>query len=146
MNTLRVLVVDNEPKNREILIDFFRYFGDEVKFDLDEAKTGLEATKKATDSHYDLVIMDINMETPYAGLEAARTIKERDAGTIIWALTGQNIREYRGAKGSKEIGAQAGCDRYIQKPFSQVDLLRSVSETLNVPIPERVRQILEDYM
>jgi CheY-like chemotaxis protein len=141
----RVLIVDDKVENREVLVDFFRFFGRRSSIELEQAASGKEAVEKAVANKPDLVLMDINMETPYAGLDATSAIKAEYANSSIqvWAVTSQAMKGYSGEDSDEEKCLKAGCDKFVSKPYDQKELLFAISELLDVVIPDNVRQIFE---
>ncbi|MDA8157378.1 MAG: response regulator [Actinomycetota bacterium] len=92
---------------------------------LDIAENGLEAIEKFTASHYDLVLMDVQMPG-MDGYTATRRIREmeRQKGLVhtpIIALTAHAI------KGDDLKSFQAGCDGHITKPVKKETLLEALA-------------------
>ncbi len=140
----KVLIVDDNNENRDVLKFFFRHFDVDSGIELLEAVSGDEAVRMVEREKPDLVLMDIKMETDYAGLDATRRIRANPeiSKSVIWALTSQAMDAYDSEKSDRDKCLEAGCDAYITKPFDQVKLLKDISALLNVPIPERVRKRL----
>lgn len=139
----KILIVDDKKENRDVLKDFFRFFGRRSPIELFEADSGKDAVREALSIKPDLVLMDLNMETPYAGLEATKEIKNNlpDENILIWAVTSQAMRGYENEDSDEEKCLKSGVDKYISKPFDQKELLFEVSKVLNLPIPDRVKKI-----
>jgi CheY-like chemotaxis protein len=138
-----VLIVDDKEKNRDVLVDFFRFFGRKSGIEIMQASSGEEAVNIATNSQFDLILMDINMETPYAGLDATRSIKTKFPDSKIFAITAQSMKAYDEEQSDEQKCLDAGCDMFISKPFSQKDLLIKVAESLSLTIPDRVWAMFE---
>lgn len=89
---------------------------------VENGRLALEALEQ---SHFDLVLMDVQMPE-MTGLEATAAIreKERRAGghICIIAMTAAAM------KGDREIGLAAGMDDYITKPISRIQLLATIEE------------------
>jgi DNA-binding NarL/FixJ family response regulator len=75
---ISILIVDDHSVVREGIIKIISSLS-EVKF-YDEARNGIEALKKLTEQHFDVVILDIAMDG-MDGMETARQIK-KDFTTI----------------------------------------------------------------
>jgi len=120
--TKRILVVDDNEDNRQILIDLFSGAGYEVI----EAHTGLDAVMIATREVPDLVLMDIQLPG-IDGYEATRRIKAQAAlaRTPVIAVTSYALA------GDDRKAADAGCDHYVSKPFSPRALLAKVRTILD---------------
>ena len=119
--TKRILVVDDNEDNRQILIDLLSAAG----YQIVEATNGLDAVALATSERPDLVLMDIQLPG-IDGHEATRRIKAEPAlartpviAVTSYALAGDDVK-----------AAQAGCDDYVTKPFSPRALLAKVRERL----------------
>ena len=116
----RILVVDDTPENREILVDLLGNEG----YILDTAEDGAEAVDKALASPPDLILMDVSMPR-LTGFEACRRLKadERTHLVPIVLVTGLVAREDR------IQGIAAGCDDFLTKP---VDMEQLVARTRNL--------------
>ena len=114
MERPRVLIVEDEPDNQEIVRAVVE---DMVGCRAVLASDGLEALERASEEHPNLVLLDL-MLPRLDGYEVARRLKgdalTRDVPIIaITAL----------ARPKDRIRAtEAGCDDYVDKPFD-LDLL-----------------------
>ncbi|HQJ06106.1 MAG TPA: response regulator [Spirochaetota bacterium] len=141
----KILIVDDKKENREVLLNFFRFFGRKAPIEIDEAASGKEAVEKASTSKPDLILMDVNMETTYAGLDATKEIKTKYGKDIkIWAVTSQAMKGYEYEDSDEAKCLAAGCDKYISKPFDQKKMLFEISDQLDIPIPDRVRETFNE--
>ena len=118
----RVLVVDDNEDNRQILIDLLTGGGYEVL----EAQTGPDAVAIAAREVPDLVLMDIQLPG-FDGHEATRRIKAQPALARIPVIA---VTSYALA-GDDRKAAEAGCDDYVTKPFSPRALLAKVRAILD---------------
>ena len=120
--TKRVLIVDDNADNRQILIDLLTANGYEVL----EAVTGIDAVTVAERETPDLVLMD-NQLPGIDGHEATRRIKAMPAlaRTPVIAVTSYALA------GDDRKAADAGCDAYVTKPFSPRALLAQVKSYLD---------------
>ncbi|MGE5471339.1 MAG: response regulator [Bacteroidota bacterium] len=103
----RILLVEDEPVNREIMLEYLEDCGQAV----DIAEDGLAAVERVMDNRYDLILMDMQM--PHLdGLEAARRIRllPHGATVAIVALTANAFVE------DKERCFDAGMDDFVAKP------------------------------
>ena len=86
-------------------------------------ENGLEACGAVELESFDLVLMDVQMPE-MDGLEAARTIRERERVTgrhlPIVALTASAM------KGDRELCLAAGMDAYVSKPLKPGELFRTI--------------------
>ena len=115
--TKRILVVEDQEDLRAILRDFLTASGYEVI----EAVDGGEGVAKATSERPDLVLMDIQMPV-LDGYEATRQIK---ALPVLAAIPIIAVSSFA-MKGDEEKARASGCDDYVTKPYSPVQLLRLI--------------------
>jgi hypothetical protein len=109
----RILLVEDELVNREIVLQFLRL----VDMQVDVAGDGLEAVQAVSAQPYDLILMDMLM--PHMdGLTATRQIRglANGQGVAIIALTANVFADDR------ERCVDAGMDDFIAKPVN-MDLL-----------------------
>lgn len=121
MTTEKILIVEDNPINRELLRDLLRARGYKVW----EAATGPEALRLVKASPPDLVVMDLQLPG-IDGLAVTRAIKA-EATTRhvpVVALTAH-------ARKSDEAKAyEAGCSAYIAKPMDTRAFVRLVATLL----------------
>jgi two-component system KDP operon response regulator KdpE len=123
MNSATVLIVDDEPQIRRVLLTILTSQG----YSVIEAKTGDEALEKIRTERPDLILLDVNMPGR-SGIETCREI--RDAGDIpVIMLTVRN------AERDKVQALDAGANDYVVKPFGADELLARVRATLRRSAP-----------
>ena len=111
----KVLVVDDEPAARELLVEFLSTKGYEVL----TATNGAEALRRVQEDRPHLVLLDIRMPK-MSGLEVLQRIREIDAEMGIIMVTAVN---------EEDVGRQAlelGAFDYIVKPLDLKYLERSL--------------------
>ena len=114
----KILVVDDEPKIREVIREYAEFSGYEVT----EAEDGMSAVGLCKLNDYDLIIMDIMMPK-LDGFSACKEIKKiKDIPTIMLSARGE---EY-----DKLFGFEIGVDDYVVKPFSPKELMARVKAVL----------------
>ncbi|MEO5765268.1 MAG: response regulator [Casimicrobiaceae bacterium] len=119
--TKRILIVDDNEDNRQILIDLLTGAG----FEVIEARTGFDAVETAGRERPHLVLMDIQLPG-MDGLEATRRIKAQPELAAIPVIA---VTSYALA-GDDRKAAAAGCDDYVTKPYSPRALLAKVRSIL----------------
>jgi signal transduction histidine kinase/ligand-binding sensor domain-containing protein/CheY-like chemotaxis protein len=118
----RVLVVEDQPLNREVAIGMLAALG----LAADTANDGREALQELARTHYDAVLMDCEMPV-MDGLAATRELR-RTAGSgphlPVIALTADATSEARAAC------VNAGMDDYLTKPFTREALHATLARWL----------------
>jgi len=119
----RILVAEDKPTNRLLLVKLLSSLGFEVR----EAEDGQEAVAMCESWEPHLIWMDMQMPV-MNGDEAAKQIKASLKGqaTVIIALTASVFEEQRQAILSD------GCDDFVRKPFREENLLAKIREYLGV--------------
>ncbi len=119
----RVLIVDDDPTNRLILVRLLKGVG----FDIQEAKNGQDAIALWQNWHPQIIWMDMQMPV-MSGFEATKQIKSDPTGqsTVIIAITASVFEEQR-----QKI-LESGCDDFVRKPFQREELLAKMADHLGV--------------
>lgn len=115
----KILVVDDQPNMRKTLGIMLRAAGYEV----DEASNSAEACDKVNADSFDIVLTDLKLG-PASGIEVLRHTKEATPLTEVIVMT---------AYGTVESAVEAmrlGAYDYIQKPFSEEELLVKVQKSV----------------
>ena len=102
----KVLIVEDEPKLREVLCDYFSSKGELPG----EAGDGLRALELLEAGQFDAVLLDIMMPG-LDGLSVCRAVR-RDSEVPIIFLTALSDEE------DKLLGYELGADDYVTKPFT----------------------------
>lgn len=114
----RILVVDDEERIRRLLKMYLEREG----YLIEEAEDGEEALRKALETDYDLILLDL-MLPGIDGLDVCRQIRQ-DKATPIIMLTA------RGEESNRVEGFEAGADDYVVKPFSPREVIHRVKAVL----------------
>lgn len=116
----RVLVVDDEPKNRELICDTLEAQG----FQTEEASDGVQALSCISQSAPDVVLLDVAMPG-MDGLAVCRQLRaqESTADLPVIMVTAHADRQDR------LDGIEAGANDYLTKPVDLQDLVLRVRNT-----------------
>lgn len=123
MSANTVLLVEDNPDNRDIYGTFLRHYG----FTVVEAADGLEAVRLAREWMPGVVLMDVGLPL-LDGLEATRRLKADPATAEIpvVALTAHAMQSDR------QAAFDAGCDAYLAKPAEPSRVLEMVRSLMPV--------------
>jgi two-component system, cell cycle response regulator DivK len=113
----RILVVEDQEDLRAILRDLLSTSG----YTVIEAVDGAEAVAKAASERPDLVLMDIQLPV-LDGHDATRQIKAQPGFAAIPIIAVSSFA----MKGDEERARASGCDDYVTKPYSPIQLLRII--------------------
>ena len=119
MGQIRVLVVEDEAINREIMAEALT----EAGFRVDEADSADEALRMLGQDGYQLLVTDIHMPGPMDGIGLAREAHSTDPSMPIVFVTGRPDVLSR-LKGSGIPGGS------LAKPFGLEELVRVVSRLI----------------
>lgn len=125
MDTGRILVVDDEPQIRRVLLTVLVNAGYEVV----EAKDGEEAVENLMRECPDLVLLDANLPD-MSGLEVCVRIRLSFKGPIIMLTV-------RSSEQDKVSAFNAGANDYLVKPFATGELLARIRNALRVFASDR---------
>lgn len=116
-----VLIVDDDELIRAVVRTTLEDEGVEIL----EAENGAEALRVAREQSPDLVLLDIMMPG-IDGYEVCRALRRepRTRNTVVVMLTAKDSSE------SRDRGIAAGADAYMTKPFSPLELIRTIRESL----------------
>ncbi len=121
-----VLLAEDNAINQKLAVRLLEKRG----YAVEVAGNGREAVDMWASGRFDIVLMDVMMPE-MSGLEAARTIRSREAaGTSrvpIVALTANAM------KGDREACLEAGMDVYVSKPIEADTLLGHMAALARVP-------------
>jgi two-component system cell cycle response regulator DivK len=120
---IRVLYIEDEPLNIRLVQKMLNFSGCHVSI----AETGAEGIAKAIVELPNVILLDINLPD-IDGFEVARSIRATAASAHIpiIALTAQTLY------GDREHSLTMGCDDYLPKPTSRIELLNKIHEHTRV--------------
>src|SRR5713101_2364659 len=113
-----VLVVDDEPIVREVVVRYLEQAG----FDTREAEDGVAAREPLEQKMPSAIVLDLMMPR-MGGLELCRWIRARSDVPVIMLTA-------LGEEADRIVGLELGADDYITKPFSPRELTARVKTVL----------------
>ena len=121
MQTPTVLVVEDEPAQREVLA----YNLEAEGYSVAQAKNGEEALLLVSEAAPDLIVLDWMLPN-VSGIEVCRRLKSRSETRAIPIL----MLSARSEEVDLVRGLETGADDYMVKPYSVVELLARVRTQL----------------
>ncbi len=111
----KALVVEDNPLNMELVVEMLTACG----FAVETAANGEEAVKKAENTVYDLIVMDIELPG-IDGVAATKIIKSNPAykNTPAIAVTAYSM------KGDRERFLTVGFNEYVPKPVDVAGFMK----------------------
>lgn len=116
---MKLLVVDDEEKIRNVIREYAEFEGYEVK----EANDGMDAINKCSKEDFDIIVMDIMMPK-LDGFSAIKEIKKNKNIPVL-------MLSARGEEYDKLFGFEIGIDDYVVKPFSPKEVMARISAIIN---------------
>lgn len=122
---LRILAAEDHPTNQKVL----RLILDPLGVDLTMCDDGMAALKAYQSSHFDVVLMDMQMPI-MDGLSATQAIREHEKAhnlpaTPIVMVTANAMRQHR------DQALAAGANSHLAKPFTPVSLMNAIEQALS---------------
>jgi DNA-binding NtrC family response regulator len=131
----RILIVEDEFAVAMELEDHLGALGYTV---VDHVMTGAEAVERAADTEPDLVLMDVHLDGPMDGVEAARTIRASQSVPVVFVTAYSDDETLQRAADTTPYG-------YIVKPFEERELYAAVEVALHThALQRRVERANED--
>lgn len=126
----KVIIIDDDIKLQELLKEYLR----DYNYDIVSLLKGEDAVKVITESHPDIIILDI-MLPGKDGMEILKDIR-KVSGVPVIMLTA------KGEVTDKIVGLELGADDYLSKPFNPRELLARMKAILRRgdASPERLQQ------
>lgn len=115
METVKILIIEDEPK----VVAFLKKGLEEQGFEVSFAYDGQLGERLATKEDFDIIILDVIIPQ-VNGIELCRRIREKNVQVPILMLTALGTTE------DKVSGFDAGADDYLVKPFEFRELLARI--------------------
>ena len=119
----RILVIDDEPDVRRLLVRFLRM----LEYEVAEAENGKQAMLMLAEATPDLVLSDINMPE-MDGIEVINELRRSGREVPVLAVSGGGIYSKETLLANAKI---LGAVATIEKPFDLDELRRVVEAALN---------------
>jgi DNA-binding response OmpR family regulator len=134
IRSMSVLVVDDDPAMRQMVVDFLQSHDIRAV----SASDGQDMTRQLAGSRHDLVVLDLRLGRE-DGLDVLRDIRSRGNLPVI-ITTG-----YRQDEIDRVVALELGADDYLTKPFGLRELLARIRAVLRRRVaecdaPQRDRQ------
>ena len=110
MGSAKILVVDDDPAIRNLIVRFLR----QKKYEVESAENGQSALKKFEQFSPDLVILDVNLPDALG----YNLCEEMQTNTDVFIL----MLTSRSDAADKKEGFLKGADDYLTKPFDLLEL------------------------
>mgnify|MGYP003589976620 CR=1 FL=1 len=120
MDTLRVLIVDDEDDFRETIVKRLNA----RKIQAEGAASGIKALDVLKEKDFDVMVLDVKMPD-MDGIETLRHVKKMKPEIEVIMLTGHASVEF-GIK-----GMQLGAFDYVMKPAPLNELLDTIGQAFN---------------
>ncbi len=114
----RILIVDDDPEIRQLLVDYLLRQG----FEAVPARNGREMWQALERHAIDLVVLDL-MLPDADGLALCRDLRARSALPVLMLTA-------RGEEADRIVGIEMGADDYLVKPFSPRELVARIKGIL----------------
>ena len=118
MSAPRLLIADDDPRLRELLVYALRREG----FEVAEARDGAEALRLLEGQPFDLAVLDVLMPE-LDGFEVCRRLRRSSDLPVLFLSS-------RGEEIDRVLGLELGGDDYVAKPFSPRELVSRVRAVL----------------
>lgn len=123
MNAATILIVDDEPQIRRVMLTTLTSHG----YTVVEAASGEEALEKLRSERPDLIILDVNMPG-ISGIQTCAEIRTSSDVPII-------MLTIRNSERDKVQALDAGADDYVVKPFGVQELMARIRAALRRSAP-----------
>lgn len=120
LDGVEILVVDDSIDNQNLIEHILRKRGAKLFF----ADDGMQATRKAAEHSYDVILMDIQMPV-LDGLAATQIVRQQGFKGPIIALTAHAMKD------THADCLRVGCTGFLSKPIDSRDLVKTIHRLLH---------------
>ena len=115
-----ILVVEDQPEIRKLICMTMDYDG----FEVHEAENGDSGLRMVKALRPNIVLLDVMMPGQLDGIQVCERIRADPEIAHIPVV----LLTARGQQSDLEAGRRAGCDAYLTKPFSPLQLIETVEQ------------------
>jgi len=122
MQTLKILIVDDDPVTRSLLSKRLS----KADYDVEAADTGVAAVRMIAQNFYDVVLTDLMMPGGVDGIGVLETAKENNLKTEVILITAH------GSIDNAIMAMKKGAVDYLQKPINFDELFLRLEKIQNL--------------
>ena len=122
MQTIKILVVDDDPVTRSLLKKRLI----KADYEVETAENGVEAVRMLAAEYYDVVLTDLMMPGGVDGIGVLESAKENNIKTEVILITGH------GSIGNAIMAMKKGAVDYLQKPINFDELFLRLEKIKNL--------------
>ncbi len=122
MQSLKILVVDDDPVTRNLLMKRLV----RADYEVETAENGIEAVRMIATKHYDVVLTDLMMPGGVDGIGVLESAKENSLKTEVVLITAH------GSIDNAIVAMKKGAVDYLQKPINFDELFLRLEKIQNI--------------
>ena len=124
MQALKILIVDDDPVTRSLLLK--RLAKDEHEYEVETAEDGVAAVRMIARNYYDVVLTDLMMPGGVDGIGVLESAKENNLKTEVILITAH------GSIDNAIVAMKKGAADYLQKPINFDELFLRLEKIRNL--------------
>lgn len=121
----KAVIVEDQPDIRKLIMMTLEF----EEFELHEAENGAEGWRLVQAVRPHLILLDVMMPGELDGYQVCRKVKD---DPVLGRQSRVILLSARGQQSDIEQGWRAGCDAYMTKPFSPLELLENIDRLVTV--------------
>jgi two-component system OmpR family response regulator len=122
MQSLKILIVDDDPVTRSLLSKRLS----KGEYEVETAENGVEAVRMIAESYYDVVLTDLMMPGGVDGIGVLETAKEKNLKIEVILITAH------GSIDNAIVAMKKGAVDYLQKPINFDELFLRLEKIQNL--------------
>jgi two-component system, OmpR family, response regulator len=122
MQTLKILIVDDDPVTRSLLSKRLS----KGEYEVETAENGVEAVRMIAENYYDVVLTDLMMPGGVDGIGVLETAKEKNLKIEVILITAH------GSIDNAIVAMKKGAVDYLQKPINFDELFLRLEKIQNL--------------